>query len=209
MQNFVVSGEGNISCRNGSRDSFYIKASGCSLGELTERNIILCDRDGKQLSNFTERPSMETGFHAWLLQQENINFVAHTHPTNTLKVLCTGLSEEFARVRLFPDQVIRNEKKSCVVPYATPGKKLLDSIKRSVSDFSDKEGFFPALILLENHGIICPGKTANICRMSTEICEKSAEIFVCLKSMGNYFSLSDQDIEELVKCPMEKHRKEK
>jgi len=209
LKNFVVSGEGNISFKYNETGNFIIKASGCDLYKLTHRNIILCDKAGKQLNNFDEKPSMETGFHAWLLQNNNINFIAHTHPTNTLKILCSGLSEEFANTRLFPDQVVRNNKKSCVVPYATPGNKLLDVMKKSLSVFCDQQGYFPSLILLENHGIICAGKDAKSCLMATEICEKSAEIFFQSKMFGNLNKLTDIQIDEILNCPMEKHRREK
>ena len=43
--------------------------------------------------------------------------------------------------------------------YATPGRPLRDEIKKQVGYFVEEEGFFPKLILLENHGIITTGSS--------------------------------------------------
>ena len=45
------------------------------------------------------------------------------------------------------------------------------------------------LILLQNHGIICPGSSIKECIVATKMCEKSAEIFVGCHEIGsiNYF----------------------
>jgi ribulose-5-phosphate 4-epimerase/fuculose-1-phosphate aldolase len=79
---------------------------------------------------------------------------------------------------MFPDQVIFNGKKSCVIPYAKPGDPLMNMIKIHLEEFIKKENFFPNIILLKNHGVITCGKTVTECVYATEICEKSAEIFM-------------------------------
>ena len=71
--------------------------------------------------------------------------------TNTLKILCSDKAWEFASFRLFPDQIVFNGKKSCLVPYAKPGLELTEEIKKCVDEFIKKEGSLPKLILLKNH----------------------------------------------------------
>ena len=71
--------------------------------------------------------------------------------------------------RLFPDQVVRNGAKSCVIPYATPGGKLLDAIEKSVNTFIQKV-LLSRLILLQNHGIIVASTSIKI-YASTMMCE--------------------------------------
>jgi rhamnose utilization protein RhaD (predicted bifunctional aldolase and dehydrogenase) len=147
---------------------------------------------------------MELTFHMYLLSFEGINFVAHTHPTNTLKVLCGNYSNLFANNRLFPDQVVFNGVKSCLVPYSTPGYELTLNIQKNVQSFIDEEGYLPKLILLENHGIITLGKSVDECVIATDICEKSAEIFNENKSYSKFLSIDK--IIDLINNDQEKYR---
>jgi len=192
LENFVVGAEGNVSCKE--NDGFLIKASGTSLKKLTENDIVKCDFNCNQIDDNIKKPSIETSFHAFLLKHGNINYVAHTHPKNTLKILCSDYCEEFANNRLFPDQTVYNGTVSCVVPYAHPGLELKLAIKESVLTFIIQNNFFPKLILLKNHGIICAAATANECLIATEICEKSASIFLGAKQLGNVNYISDESV---------------
>ena len=140
---------------------------------------------------------MELNFHKFLLKHEEINYVCHTHPTNTLKILCSDNIYDFSVYRLFPDQVIFNDKKSCVIPYANPGEELFNHIEDMVNKFIESEKFFPKLILLKNHGIITCGKTI----------EKSAEIFLSGVDKMNMTYLSNLDINKLINDENEKYRK--
>jgi ribulose-5-phosphate 4-epimerase/fuculose-1-phosphate aldolase len=193
---YVVGAEGNISKK--IENGFIVKASGTQLSTLNEEDIIECTNKGEQLNQFNKRPSIETSFHSWLLNFENNNFIAHTHPVNTLKILCTPLLEEFANTRLFPDQVVYNGHKSCVVPYATPGEDLLKVLQIHVLEYIKTEQLFPKLILLQNHGIICCGASYKECIFATEICEKSAEIFISSKLLGNVNTLPEAEINKLL-----------
>ena len=142
-----------------------------------------------------------------LFQNINIEFIAHTHPINTLKILCSELVEEFANNRLFPDQVVFNGIKSCVVPYVAPGIELAIEINKSINIFNQFNKYFPKLILLKNHGIISLGSTAEECLVATEICEKAAEIFLGSKLSGSINFLTESDQLELEKDPNEIYRK--
>ena len=64
----------------------------------------------------------------------------------------------------------------------------------------------PKVILLENHGIITFGKTIDECVIKTEICEKSAEIFLGARTLGNVNFLSEKNINELINDEKEKLR---
>ena len=153
IQPFTICGEGNVSCRDG--EALLIKASGTNLDGLGYDDLVRCGMNGKPHEDEEKKPSMEVSFHAWILRTfPQINFVAHTHPTHTNKILCSERIFSFAKRRLFPDQIVRNGARSCVVPYATPGKPLRKAIEESVIEFMGGEGYFPKLILLQNHGII-------------------------------------------------------
>jgi len=195
VSQFVVGAEGNISEK--IAEELYIKASGVDMRKLTSKDIVRCNSLGQKNDKSDKQPSIETGFHAWIFKQSNINYIAHTHPTNTLKILCTNLTTEFAHTRLFPDQVVFNGMKSCIVEYAMPGVELLEKIKSSVTSFINNEGYFPKVILLKNHGIICAANSYKQCIIANEICEKAAEIFIGSKLLGKLNSLSVRDIQTI------------
>jgi L-fuculose-phosphate aldolase len=204
VSKFCIGMEGNISAK--TNNGLLIKASGSKLYNLRENDLVSFDMSGNQLSNFDKRGSMELGFHSFLLSFEEIRYISHTHPSNTLKILCSDLCESFSRNRIFPDQVVFNAAKSCLVPYSKPGDDLTDSIKECVNIFIKDEGYFPKLILLKNHGIIACGKTVDECVMISEICEKAADIFIGAVSLGQINFLSDNQINELSFDKNEKYR---
>lgn len=194
--------EGNISGKHG--DYFYIKASGTNLNKLGFKDLVKFDFNGNQKNNFPKKGSMELGFHTFLLSYENINFISHTHPTKTLSILCSEKIIDFANQRIFPDQVIFNGEKSCIVPYSKPGDELTQSIKNEVSKFINHNGYFPKLILLQNHGIISCGSSIEECIIMTDICEKSAEVFL---NTPNIKFLTEKEVKSLSDDEKEKYRK--
>jgi len=121
--------------------------------------------------------------------------------------LCSDQIEHFANRRLFPDQIVRIGRKSCIVPYASPGKDALEKVKESVSKFVEEEGYFPKLILLENHGIISASATQKECVASTLMCEKSAEIFIGARLLGQTKFLTEEEVLAVDKCPNENYRR--
>jgi ribulose-5-phosphate 4-epimerase/fuculose-1-phosphate aldolase len=197
----VVGYEGNISGR--LNDGFYIKASGTSLVNLNEDSIVYCNFDGSYNNN-NLRPSIETGFHRWIYQNTNVNYISHTHPVNTLKILCSRQAENFAKKRLFPDQVVFNGLESCLVDYYHPGEELLEAISIKIKYYLQKYNSVPKLILLKNHGVITLGDNIDQCVISTDICEKSAEIF--LGSIFDPIYLKDSDTYKLDSDEKEKFR---
>lgn len=197
---YVKGAEGNVSQRQS--DGFVIKASGIGFDELSAETICkVCDDSGNYYNSKSLKPSMETSFHSWLYKNLECNFIAHTHPTNAVKILCTEHSYKFASKRLFPDQVIYNGYTSCLVPYAMPGIELTNAIAKAVEEFIERESCPPKLILLKNHGIITLGKTAKECIIGTEICEKSAKIFT-----NESRFLNENDIIKLLNNNNEKYR---
>jgi len=206
VSKYCIGMEGNVSEK--TERGLLIKASGARLSELSYNDVVEFDMNGNQLSNLSKRGSMELSFHTFLLGFEGINYVSHTHPTNTLKILCSELCELFAFNRMFPDQVVFNGKKSCLVPYAKPGQELTKVISECVNSFIENEGYFPKLILLKKHGIITCGGTIDECVMSTDMCEKSAEIFIGSYGLGHICFLSAIETNDLNIDKNEKYRQD-
>jgi L-fuculose-phosphate aldolase len=199
--------EGNISGKVDS-SSFLIKASGHSLQDLEDTDLITYNHSNTQLDNFSKKGSMELGFHTFLLGFTTVKYIAHTHPANTLSILCTERASDFANSRLFPDQVVFNGSKTCLVPYAKPGEELTELVKLHVDSFIKTEGYFPKLILLENHGVIACGSSIKECTIITDICEKAAEVYIKSLGIGNVHFLSEEQVVDLVQDEKEKYRLE-
>jgi ribulose-5-phosphate 4-epimerase/fuculose-1-phosphate aldolase len=207
ISDYTICGEGNVSTRV-DENTFLIKASGTSLHKLSEEDLTLCNTNGAQIELSHKKPSIETSFHAWIMKTfPDINFIAHTHPPHTTKIICSESIYDFVEHRLFPDQIVRNGIKSCVVPYASPGVSILKLVDKHVSKFVDDHGYFPKLILLQNHGIITASASKKDCAASTLMCEKSADIFIGAKLLGGVKFLTEQEVAEVDGCPNENYRR--
>jgi ribulose-5-phosphate 4-epimerase/fuculose-1-phosphate aldolase len=207
ISDYTICGEGNVSVRV-DENTFLIKASGTSLHTLFEEDLTLCNTNGIQIDLSHKKPSIETSFHAWIMKNfPHINFIAHTHPPHTTKILCSEAIYDFAEYRWFPDQIVRNGIKSCVVPYAPPGEAILKLVEKYVTKFVDHEGYFPKLILLQNHGIIAASASKKDCAASTLMCEKSADIFIGAKLLGGVKFLTRQEVADVDTCPNENYRR--
>ena len=208
IADYTICGEGNVSGRQ-TEDTFLVKASGTSLHTLSESDLTLCDLSGNQINMEHKKPSIETLFHAWIMRTfPEINYIAHSHPPHTTKILCSnGALNDFANKRWFPDQIVRNGRRSCVVPYAPPGEKILVLVAKHVTEFIDKEGYFPKLILLQNHGIITASASKKDCAAASLMCEKSADIFIGAKLLGGVKFLTKQEVADVDLCPNENYRR--
>ena len=207
ISDYTICGEGNVSVRVDD-NSFLIKASGTSLQTLSDEDLTLCNTNGAQIELSHKKPSIETLFHAWIMKTfPEINFIAHTHPPHTTKILCSNQLYHFANHRWFPDQIVRNGIKSCIVPYAPPGQAILKLVERHVTQFVKYEGYFPKLILLQNHGIITASASKKDCAASTLMCEKSADIFIGAKLLGGVKFLTKQEVADVDTCPNENYRR--
>ena len=207
ISDYTICGEGNVSVRV-DKNTFLIKSSGTSLHMLSKEDLTLCNTNGAQIELSHKKPSIETSFHAWIMKTfPEINFIAHTHPPHTMKILCSEVIYDFAENRWFPDQIVRNGIKSCVVPYAPPGEAILKLVEKQVSGFVDHEGFFPKLILLQNHGIITASTSKKDCAAATLMCEKSADIFIGAKLLGGVKFLNRQEVADVDTCPNENYRR--
>lgn len=178
---YIQGGGGNTSVKIDQKH-MAIKASGFFLKTMTESagysivnysaiNTYLdncdLDEDGftKKIKSFmlktNNRPSIETGFHAILDK-----YVIHTHSVYVNILTCSNEGEAIAN-SLFPNSIWIN--------YSTPGRALTLAIKNSTN--SKKK---PAIIFLQNHGIIIH---SNIAETANKIhCHVN-------KSIMNYFNI--------------------
>jgi rhamnose utilization protein RhaD (predicted bifunctional aldolase and dehydrogenase) len=200
----AILGEGNTSTRV-SAGTFVVKASGSNLATLSPLGVTECRfadllplLDRKEMSDAAidealfasrvdagaKKPSVEAIFHAYLLTVPGVNFIGHTHPVAVNQLLCSRHARDFARRRLFPDEVVCCGVESVFVPYLDPGLKLAQGIRAAVVGYIKRLSRPPRVILLENHGFIALGPTPESVLAATLMGTKAAEIFVGAAAIG-------------------------
>jgi rhamnose utilization protein RhaD (predicted bifunctional aldolase and dehydrogenase) len=222
----AILGEGNASARI-SDETFIVKASGSSLGTLTEEDVTECrfapllamlDRDDLsdkdvddelfacRVHPSAKKPSVEALFHAYLLSLPDVNFVGHTHPVHVNQILCSPRARELVAKKLFPDDIVCCGPASVFVPYTDPGLKLSQVIRSETEQFIEDFGIQPRVILLENHGIITLGRSPDAVKAAMFMSEKAARIFIGAATLGGPHFLSEQDVSRIGGRPDEHYR---
>jgi L-ribulose-5-phosphate 4-epimerase len=220
----AILAEGNASARAG-QEAFLIKASGYQMCSLTEQGLtkvtlrpLIDALDRPKLSDDEvddllhcvaegKRPSTESFMHAYLLSLSGVEYVAHTHPTPLLSLLCLPDAEQIARHRLFPDEIVCCGPRACWVEYADPGHSLSVAIRKAVEDFRGEEGELPKTIWLQNHGLICMGRTPEEVLSATQMSVKAARVWLGALQAGKFpLTLTKQQIERIHRRPDEHYR---
>ena len=224
----VILGEGNTSARVDD-DSYWVKASGKHLVSAEAGSFVRCrfstvldflasceSSDQAVTETLTAaaiepaglRPSVETMMHGYLLSQPGIRFVGHTHPTAINALTCSAHGEEVAcGGRLTAEEVVFCGPLSCWVPYTDPGIGLARAVQTSVESFQAAGGELPRAILVQNHGLIVPGKTAEEVLSSTQMAIKSARVLLGTMAFGGPRFLPGEEIDRLCSRPDEALRK--
>jgi rhamnose utilization protein RhaD (predicted bifunctional aldolase and dehydrogenase) len=226
-QPLAILGEGNASARLG-KDRFLVKASGSSLGILTRREIVECRTDillallgrrrlpdaeiddalmASRVAQDAKKPSIEALFHAYLLTLPGTEFVGHTHAPNINSVLCSPRAKEFATKRVFPDEVVCCGVESVFVPYTDPGLPLARAIRERTQIFLKKHHHGPRVILLENHGVITLGGTAEAVLAAMFMAEKAAQIWLGAAMLGGPTFMTRGHIHRIAGRPDEELRR--
>lgn len=221
-------GEGNISCRL-EADTFLVKASGSSLANLQENQLVVCRFSAllpllhagplsdpeieeillaSRIDSTQPKPSVEAVFHAYLLSLPGIDVVGHTHPVWINSVLCAGDTpcHRFAEERRFPDEIVCCGAKSAFVPYVDPGTILAQKIREETDRFILTENRPPRLILLQSHGLIALGSSTGSVLAATLMAEKAAKIFVGASAVAGPTALSAQHVARIDTRPDEHYR---
>ena len=214
---FVVAGEGNTSARAANGGEFWVKRSGCSLGEVTPRDFIRMDAEkaatdpervelaltGRADERF--RASIEAPMHAILYRAcRDARFVVHTHAPCTLAACCTGDPAAFLTPQ-FPDSVVYlgvPTRNWIVLKYNSPGLRIAEDLKRSLAGF---EGDL-RVIILPNHGAITLGASASEALARTEVLEKASYVRLMSSVAGGGTFLAESDVTFLENMEAEKYR---
>jgi L-ribulose-5-phosphate 4-epimerase len=226
-RDLAILGEGNTSAKAGP-DTFYVKASGKELRTAGEDSFVavslaraLAALDGPPLDDAGVKnalieakidrsapvmPSVETFLHAYLLSLPDIRFVGHTHPVAVNAVLCSVNSREAVGGRLFPDEIVCCGPAVGYVEYTDPGLPLARHLRRRVEEFIEEYNMAPKVILMENHGLICPGKTPRDVETATAMYVKTARVLLGTYAMGGPRFLTPENVARIHTRPDEHYR---
>lgn len=217
QRELTILGEGNVSARV-DQSTFLVKASGCNLGVLRAEETVLCqfspllelleNEDASdtavdhslsicKVDPKARRPSVEALFHAYLLSLPGVEFVGHTHPVSVNALLCSQRANEFAKHRIFPDEVVCCGTSSALVPYTDPGLRLAKEIRSQIQSYLSHYGCLPKVILLESHGIITFGATPEALKSAMFMAVKAAKIFVGAAALGGPVFLAQETIDRI------------
>lgn len=211
-------GEGNSSAKIND-NSFFVKATGSRMGTMSSENVVEMDLSQVlDILSYTElsesdvslrladarvgkdcniMPSIETLFHAYLLSLPGVNFVGHTHPISVNGILCAENWKKLTKNRIFPYEVVYCGVAPAHVEYADPGVSLAHKVRESVEAYIGDYGTVPKAILMQNHGIIATGSTADEVLSVTEMWDKTARILTTTMLFGGPHFLSEKQIKHL------------
>jgi rhamnose utilization protein RhaD (predicted bifunctional aldolase and dehydrogenase) len=201
----VILAEGNVSAKLDSK-RFIVKASGAFLKDLCREDLVTVSFEKVlsilQMKNVSQvesqsllqksvwypkpdnHPSSETFFHAILLNIKDVKFIGHTHPTAVNAILCSQNAADTFTEPIFPYQEVVCGPKPMYVPYAEPGFNLAIAILERLQTHLARWGSPPRVILLQNHGMIALGETAQDVEMITAVFIKAARTFAGTTAFG-------------------------
>lgn len=184
-ESLVLGGFGNTSAKTADGRYMYVKASGSALKDMTAEcgwrrlrldrvSAILKDKSisslpaamrqaaaGRMLLSAVDdrlhtdaKPSIESCFHSVLDR-----YVIHLHPAAVLAYVCSGKAGRAAFEKLF----CRRRYPPLYLAYADPGYSLAKRIESAVAAYKARYGRIPAVIFLQNHGLVVTAADAKEC----------------------------------------------
>ncbi|WP_207746993.1 class II aldolase/adducin family protein [Clostridium sp. 1001283B150225_161107_B6] len=164
----VTAAGGNVSMRCG--DTVIVTASGVSLRDTREDNLILCDQNGKLIvCPDGLKPSKETIFHLKIYQiRQDVDSVIHVHPAYSV-----GYSINDRKIPVLTASAKMKVIDVPVVDYANPGTEELASYVEQIVKEAPED--IHAMVL-KAHGIIAYEKGMSQCFDTAELVEDTAHI---------------------------------
>lgn len=227
-RDLVILGEGNTSAAVGD-GTFYVKASGTQLPQATPASFVrlhieataaiadqehLSDDAFKAALDATKvdpgdarRPSTETVLHAIALGEFGARFVGHTHPIAVNAIMCSVAAEEALRGRLFPDEIVVCGPAPAYVPYTDPGFELARQTRQVLRRYADEYGLPPRVVVMQNHGLIALGGSAQEVDSITDMFVKTCRVLAGTYAFGGPHFMSAGNADRIHTRPDEVYRR--
>ena len=198
----VLGCEGAVAATLPGGTSFAVSATRVRLKQLAAENLVEFDLAkaralisqeeatpeqiaAAQTDLASPAPSADALAFADLFAFEDIHFALHTQPIPVNQVICSPRARQFSDRRNLPEEILVCGQASVLVPFMPPGLPLAKEMRRKIALWRDRfKTAVPKLILIQNHGMIALGKTAEEVQLITEMSVKYAEIFIGAAMMG-------------------------
>jgi rhamnose utilization protein RhaD (predicted bifunctional aldolase and dehydrogenase) len=116
-------------------------------------------------------------------------------------------AEDAIAGRLFPDEIVYCGPASVYVPYTDPGLPLARKVRDLIDEYLDAYGEVPKVILLQNHGLIALGQSAQQVKNITAMCVKAARVLLGTVAFGGPNFLSAEAAARIHTRPDEHYRR--
>ena len=183
----VTGTSGNVSARTPEGD-VLMTPSGIDYEALEAGDVVLVDVDGEVLEGSLE-PSTETPMHTGIYRaRAEVGAVVHTHSIYATTLACLGWpipSVHYMLTTLSEDGHIP------LAPYTTYGTEELAGYA------ADALGESHNACLLQNHGTITVGESAEEAFSRTVVLEEMAEIYYRARVVGEPVLLTPEQVEEV------------
>ena len=184
-RSYVVSSDGNISCRLDENRILATPTMTCK-GRMTEDGLAITNLDGKALND--KKASSELAMHLLIYRMRpDINAVCHAHPPHGTAFAVAGLAI---------DQPILSEvilTLGCV-PLTGYGTPSTDELTESIKPFVEHHN----ALLMANHGAVAYGADLWQAFDRLETLEHTAKIAILAKALGGANDLPADAIEKLI-----------
>lgn len=176
---------GNVSQLCADGETVAINPSGVPYEEVTSENVPLVTLEGEQIAGDLDASS-ETPMHTMLLRRDRVGGVVHTHSpyASTFASLGKPIPASHYLIAFAGDQVP-------VAEYRKPGTKELGELA------AETMGNEYDACLLENHGTIAVGETAEEAFEVSLMVEYCARIHYQALNVGDPVILPDEEVDRL------------
>ncbi|CAA9448171.1 MAG: Ribulose-5-phosphate 4-epimerase and related epimerases and aldolases [uncultured Rubrobacteraceae bacterium] len=183
----VTGTSGNVSARTTGGD-VLITPSGLDYSSMQPEDIVLVSVRGEVLEGSLQ-PSTETPMHTGIYRaRPRINAVVHTHSRYATTLACLGLEIPPVHYML---TTLSPEGRIPLAPYATYGTEELAGYAAGAL------GELHNTCLLQNHGTITVGESAEQASSRAVTLEEMAEIYYYARLAGEPILLTPEQLKEV------------
>jgi L-fuculose-phosphate aldolase len=183
----VTGTSGNVSART-PEGNVLITPSGLDCSQLESENVVLVDLC-KNVLEGSLKPSSETPMHTGIYRNRpEVGAVVHTHSRFATTLACLGWEIEPVHYML---TALSGDGRIPLAPYATYGTQdLADYVSEALGETR-------SACLLQNHGAITVGESAEEAFSRAVILEEMAEIYYRTRIAGGAILLTHEQVEEV------------
>lgn len=177
---------GHVSAR-GPEKLIYIKRKGIGLDEVTPKDIVAIDLDGKKVEGDGEI-HLESPLHTEIYRlREDIGAVVHTHPPYATALSATKAKLEMLNhdSLLFHDGLAYFEENAGLVSNAALGEAVAGALGSQKA------------ILMRNHGVLVVGKSVPWATYISLTLERAVKIQCIATNLGSLAPLKNEKAERI------------